>query len=373
MSHADLLSPRFVPNVTAAFLTSLQWEHLLGQSRRALLTARLAHSFSDSGQFAGEVPAGPRRHLEASRITAELWAQIAKAEVLRIERALRSAGMTCVLLKGAAYLCAGLPPSRGRVFSDVDILVPQVELSKAESALLAGGWIPDHLDSEYDQRYYREWMHELPPLSHVQRDSTIDVHYTITPPTSAFNVDGALLLVKARPIEGHPGLWTLQPTDMVLHSAVHLFAEGEFHHGLRDLLDMDDLLKHFAVHEPDFWPELIARANELGLKVPLHHALFHVERLFGTRPPAELAAEVRALRPPWLLRVLMARLLTIALRPMHPSCHVPGEGLARWLLYVRSHWLRMPLHLLVPHLVRKAWMAQFPEKKKPADAETAQV
>ena len=71
--------------------------------------------------------------------------------------------------------------------------------------------------------------------------------------------------------------------------------------------------------------------------------------------------------------MLKAGLLTIALRPVHPSCHVPGEGLARWLLFVRSHWLRMPLQLLVPHLVRKAWMARFPDKKKPAEAPAAQV
>ena len=23
---------------------------------------------------------------------------------------------------------------------------------------------------------------------------------------------------------------------------------------------------------------------------------------------------------------------------------------------MRSHWLRMPMHLLLPHLVRKSWM-----------------
>ena len=42
-------------------------------------------------------------------------------------------------------------------------------------------------------------------------------------------------------------------------------------------------------------------------------------------------------------------------------------GLARWLLYVRSHYLRMPLSLVVPHLVRKAWMQRFPKQDpKPA-------
>jgi hypothetical protein len=33
---------------------------------------------------------------------------------------------------------------------------------------------------------------------------------------------------------------------MVLHSATHLFYDGELNHGLRDLVDLDDLLRHFS-------------------------------------------------------------------------------------------------------------------------------
>ena len=33
-------------------------------------------------------------------------------------------------------------------------------------------------------------------------------------------------------------------------------------------------------------------------------------------------------------------------------------------LYVRSHYLRMPLHLLIPHLTRKAWMQRFGEESR---------
>jgi hypothetical protein len=58
----------------------------------------------------------------------------------------------------------------------------------------------------------------------------------------------------------------------------------------------------------------------------------------------------------------MAWLLAIALRPNHPSCDGPWTPLARWLLYVRAHWLRMPLRLLLPHLLRKAWERRLPTK-----------
>jgi hypothetical protein len=53
---------------------------------------------------------------------------------------------------------------------------------------------------------------------------------------------------------------------------------------------------------------------------------------------------------------LMNWLLATALRPDHPDCDGPFTGLARWLLYVRSHWLRMPWYQIVPHLLRKGWM-----------------
>jgi hypothetical protein len=38
---------------------------------------------------------------------------------------------------------------------------------------------------------------------------------------------------------------------------------------------------------------------------------------------------------------------------------LPHTALALNLLYLRSHYLRMPLYLLLPHLCRKAWMNRF--------------
>jgi hypothetical protein len=48
-----------------------------------------------------------------------------------------------------------------------------------------------------------------------------------------------------------------------------------------------------------------------------------------------------------------------AFRPQQPECRLPLTGLALYLLYLRSHYLRMPLYLLLPHLARKAWMSRF--------------
>jgi hypothetical protein len=49
----------------------------------------------------------------------------------------------------------------------------------------------------------------------------------------------------------------------------------------------------------------------------------------------------------------MDTLLDRALLPAEQPPRL-GPSLARWLLYVRSHWLRMPPWLLAGHLFRKA-------------------
>jgi len=350
---ADLLSGVWA-RVPQAGFSARDWEILLGQARRSRLLARLA---LQAATWPGELPAPQRDYLQGSLRLVQRQRREVLSELSRMRETLGQAQGPVVLLKGAAYLLADLPPSRGRVFSDIDILVARPALEGAETALLAGGWVSQERDA-YNQRYYREWMHEVPPLEHVQRGSVIDLHHTIAPPTSRFRVDGALLMQRIRPI-GASGFHMLAPEDMVLHSAVHLYQEGEFDHGLRDLLDLHDLLLHFEA-EADFWPRLLARAAELRLGEPLTMLLDQRSRLLAAPVPAAHRAAVAALRPAWPVRSLVSALLARALRPQHPACDTWDAGLARQLLYVRSHHLRMPLRLLVPHLLRKAWMARRP-------------
>ena len=225
-------------------LTPRQWELLLAQARRCRLQARLARLIDERG-WQGEVPEPVHHHLEAARVQAERQRNQVRWEIDRLRVALADVPGPVVLLKGAAYVARDLPPARGRLFTDVAILVARNAIAAAEGSLMAAGWVREALDP-YDDRYYRRWMHELPPLKHVWRHTWLDVHHTITPPTSRFPVEGAVLLQRIRPLAPGAQLATLDPADLVLHSAVHLMQEGDFGHGLRDLLDIDDLLLHFG-------------------------------------------------------------------------------------------------------------------------------
>ncbi|MDO9438281.1 nucleotidyltransferase family protein [Hydrogenophaga sp.] len=329
------------------------WDLLVRQARQADLLARIGSGAQAEGDW-DQLPLSARRHLGSAMALAERQHTELRYEVVEIARALEVVGLPAVLLKGAAYTMAGLGASRGRMVSDVDILVPRERLADVESALMMGGWVSMNRDA-YDQRYYRTWMHELPPLKHMKRGTVLDVHHAIMPLTARLKPDSGLLLRSARSLQSDPRIQVLCPTDMVLHSAAHLFHEGDLELGLRGLVDLDALLQEFA-SDPQFWPDLLARASVLQLDWPLHQALRYVGSLLNAAVPQSvteaLQAHPRVDIAPWRQR-LLDRLFLRALRPAHASASDGWTSTSRFLLYLRGHWLRMPPGMLAVHLTRK--------------------
>lgn len=347
----SLIAQALIAPETVASLTMPEWDLLVRQARRANLLAKLALLLQEGGRLSG-VPIAARLHLQSALRIAERQQLALRWEVQCIVLALADVPAPVILLKGAAYALAGLPTSRGRMFADVDILVPRALIAKVESALTIHGWRGEDMDA-YDQHYYRTWMHEIPPMRHVRRDTSIDVHHTILPDTARIKINTAALFEGKRALPTWPGVEILQPTDMLLHSAAHLFQEGELENGLRDLFDLDGLLRDFG-QDPQFWIDLVPRALTLGLTRPLFYGLRYTSMLLGTVVPAEVMSASQALGPQGLLLSLMDACYSRALQPMHSSCERRGSWSARLALYIRSHWLRMPLHLLCYHLMRKA-------------------
>jgi hypothetical protein len=74
---------------------------------------------------------------------------------------------------------------------------------------------------------------------------------------------------------------------------------------------------------------------------------------------AALAATAGDGGPSPRARAWMDRLGPGALTPDHPDAPCRKAALKRWLLYVRSHWIRMPPFMLLRHLTRKAFGRVF--------------
>lgn len=352
MTHGDLvLAVLRDPRAIAGFGPA-GWERLLRQARRADLLGRLALRLRGEG-LEPQVPAYARGHLEAAVVLTEAQHLEIRREVAHIERALAPLALQPVLLKGAAYLVSDAPAALGRTFDDVDLLVPRERLAETEAHLMMGGWVTTHL-SPYDQRYYREWMHELPPMQHGARHSVLDVHHAILPETAHVRPSSALLLECAVTVPQAPAWRVLAPPDMVLHSMTHLFHNEELSHGLRDLSDLDLLLRHHGARA-GFWDELQQRAEALQLTRALHYGLQNTHWLLGTPVPAAALRAAARHAAPGPVDALMARLWQATLRTPHSSARTTLTGPANALLFVRAHALRMPPRLLLRHLAVKAW------------------
>ncbi|MDZ7592808.1 MAG: nucleotidyltransferase family protein [Rubrivivax sp.] len=340
------------------------WDLLLRQASSAGLLGRLAALAQQAG-VEGGLPTPVRRHLCAASTIAEQQQRAVRWELVQLAPVLGRLDGPVLLLKGAAYAAAGLPPAAGRLFSDIDLLVPKAQIATAEALLTFDGWVSSH-HSEYDQRYYRQWMHELPPMTHIRRRTVLDLHHNILPETARIQTRPDLILASARALPEHPRFSIPAPADLVLHSATHLFHEGEWQHGLRDLVDLDALLRAQGA-DPEFWDGLIARAALLNLGRPLFYGLRYCERLLATPVPAGLLQRCPG-RPGPRAAAAMDALFMPALATAHHSCRRPGSGFAAWALYVRSHWLRMPPHLLLPHLAQKFWQTHVIERFAADDA-----
>lgn len=302
-----------------------------------------------------------RRDGEAGRVQALWEAEMAK-------RALAPLAIPIVLLKGTAYAAAGLEAGLGRSIGDLDILVPRSALPDVERALLAAGWEWVKEDS-YDDQYYRRWMHELPPLIHRERDRMIDVHHAILPLTARPKPDMEAMIEARAPLAD--GLFTLSPADMIVHSAAHLFADGDLAGGLRNLWDIDRLTREFSGRDADFWPTLSERAERHGLLGAVGRAVRLAHHLYGTpvnrgvnwgvnwgqlpisgrRGPPEDAVSEKIGNCPQLTgadALFRRRLLA------RDGWGRTTRPLTRLGFYVRSHMLRMPPMMLARHLWVKA-------------------
>jgi len=315
-------------------LSGGEWTDLISIARAESLIGSLAHRINHS-----KVPERIRMVLQDAVGAHDLARQQALWEADCAWRALADYPGRIVLMKGTAYVAANLAAGIGRSIGDLDIMVARDDLPVVESALLDAGWEWVKRDP-YDDQYYREHMHELPPLIHRERDRMIDVHHTILPLTAGPTPDAEAILQSAVRLEN--GLYVMAPANMALHSIAHLFADGDLAGGLRNLWDINHLLRQWSATDAQFWAQLAERARVHGLSDELARALRLASALYATPVDSSLAGRA-AVTDALYIRRLLAR---------------DGYGretrkLVRFAFYIRSHWLRMPPLMLARHLWTK--------------------
>ena len=335
------------------------WNRFLPLARNARLLGRCLYLF-EQNELLDVVP---QRLVDQFRgaLAQTRYVQVqAKRELRQVQRVLDREGIPVMALKGVAYLAAQLPPSGWRNLSDIDLLVREPDVGRAEQALKRAGWVPSGEFDDYDQHYYREWMHEVPPLRHPNRETEVDLHHNLAPPVSRIRIDAAKLWEGAvmAPEEYGRQVAVLSPVDMLLHNAVHLFMNDELRGGLRDVVDFRDLFEHFAEGETRFEQHLLQRAEALGCGRPLYYAATTAQRLAGLDLSSDFNSAVQAHAPAYPAARLMNWLIEQALAPQRLGMW--QTAVANQLLFIRSHWVRMPPGMLILHLWHKTFKSKKP-------------
>ncbi len=324
------------------------WNEVLFDAHMLKLRGRLAHDARAHGLW-DSLPAKVQQILTNATIEAAARQRKIMWEVNRVRRALFDFKGRVILVKGAAYVARELACASGRSSVDVDILVAKNHLDMVENHLLLAGYNSQILN-DYDQQYYREWAHELPPLLHPDRMVEVDVHHTILQVTNRLSPNIDLMISSAVLLEDN--IYVLSDEDMLLHSIVHQFVDGTLKASLRNLLEQHDMMAEFSMN-PDFWSRFMDRAEEMNFGRPVFYCLRYCRHFLDTPVPNEILSRAEKYAPGRVSLKLMDMMIFRVMNPYGKGRSKLTDYLATNGLYMRSHWLRMPPLMLAGHLMRK--------------------
>jgi len=196
-------------------------------------------------------------------------------------------------------------------------------------------------------------------MMHRERETTLDVHHTIVPRTTGINLDATKLFMSARSLDA-AGM--LKVSGARGHDAAQrdAFAQrgGVRARPARPSDDNQISSSGILAPIPGSGRGWRARAAELDLRRAA------VLRLALQREAAGYAGCRRRRSPRcspprptprcWRVGWIGSSIGSLG-RAVEERSRSPDHAGGVWILYIRSHYLRMPFRLLVPHLARKAY------------------
>jgi len=329
-------------------ITLSQWQALILVFRESKLLASLYHSLVRNDLFDVQ-PHYVQRHLKAASVHANRQRRQVIYECQLLNQFLLAVDVKPIYLKGANYILRKSHNSYGRIVSDIDLLVSEKDIKKVEDRLKSGLWESEEL-SDYDEQYYRKWAHEIPPLVHFLRNTVLDVHHNLYLPISGRSLD-IDLFVEHSELVGEQ-CRVLCPADTVLHSIIHLYMNEDFTNSFRDLYDLYSLMTEFGSEE--FWQRLDFMANKTGYQKELYYCLKTLIQLFDFTTPdifENLDVKYKRISSDFFIQFIVLNAIT----PKHNLLDTTKTKLARYVVFLRGHWLKMPTHILIYHLFIKSY------------------
>ncbi|WP_051275645.1 nucleotidyltransferase family protein [Aestuariibacter salexigens] len=328
-----------------------EWAKLILVLRETKLLASFGFRAEHQGCFSS-FPKYAQKHIKSAMVYADRQKQQIKYEAIKLEETFGAQSIPFCLMKGAAYVVKNERCSEGRLVSDIDVLVRKEDLIASERALKLAMWQTKKLD-DYDEKYYREWAHELPPFFHPLRGTVLDVHHNLFMAISdkAPNIDE--FLEHSEKVSENGSVFN--SPEMIMHSCIHLFANEDMCSASRDLFDLFLLTNELDEKQ---WLRLIELANITGFTLELYCLLTCLVKYFDVELVGAafyFVSECKHKNRYRFWSVVYAR----AVLPIHPLVTKPADDVARFVVFCRGHLLKMPLSLLIKHLAVKSYVGLY--------------
>lgn len=318
------------------------WTQLITEAREQALLGSCYYHIADAGLI-DLLPEKVLNHLISGKVYADKQKFTIINELLQLEPIFADAHYPCVLLKGCAYRLGMMPHARGRVFSDIDLLIPHDCFPDALERLNNAGYLEFTL-SDYDRRYYLRWSHQHPPLIHYIRQSSIDLHHHIFPVSSKENILVSPILTSAVPLTNSSFAIPTRAM-MFVHASVHLFYQDETHKLVKDLWDLYEI---YQQTDPSSLQAIITAANDLNAQSAVFYALSVLKDIYQLPLPQQELTSLAIHANP-LQRQTMTTLIKLVLNKRH-LLHRPAS---LWW-FIRGHLLKMGLSTLIYHSIAKS-------------------
>jgi hypothetical protein len=266
---------------------SLSWKALVDLANNQLLTPALWVSLKRSG-LSDELPLDLVSYLsELHRLSTERNVQL-RRQLLQAVRQLNQAGITPVLLKGAAHLVSSTYADPGvRIMSDIDLLVDKDQADTAYDSLLELGYKPD----ESCLKDYGSDHHHCPPLSRPGDYGNVEIHRALMVDGYADILSTGEALADAGSIscEGL-SMKVLSPTHRILHNLVHSqLTDANYVTGIIPLRSLNEVaVESRHAPAPVDWGFISRRMAESGRAEVLRAYLYMAHSLLGMPwPPGQ--------------------------------------------------------------------------------------
>lgn len=267
----------------------LDWTAILHLARlhsvSPLLFWRLEKEGQGRGRDAG-VSADVWEELESDFYMAAARGMLLDRQLAEVLRVLSQTRTRTLVLKGAAIGTFYADPAL-RPYGDLDLLVPQSQLGRAEEALKRLGYRYTHPKAWWLSRHYH-----LPPMESDKGWRVVEVHWRL----EHNDVTGCLpaddLWTRAVPwaVSGQQAL-RLDAVDTVLHLCLHAVVQHRVRLGLRSLCDLAQVTESWEASQ---WTALACRATEYDLVRPVYLMLALSAQVLGLDGPASVMSALRS-------------------------------------------------------------------------------